>query len=125
IARGEAVSVAMGHVNVIWQGDANRAALELLAHASNPPLVVNVTGHGTLSVRALAISLGERLGRDPKFAGVEAPDPLLSNTDRMRSLLGEPEVPLDPMLDWTADWVRNNRPSLGKATHFEARDGKF
>jgi hypothetical protein len=56
---------------------------------------------------------------------VEAPDALLSNTDRMRSLLGAPETPLDTMLDWVADWVRDKRPLLGKATHFEARDGKF
>src|SRR6185503_16421184 len=49
IARDEPVPVAMGHVNVIWQGDANRAALELLPHASTPPLVVNVSGAETLS----------------------------------------------------------------------------
>jgi nucleoside-diphosphate-sugar epimerase len=125
LARGEPVSVAMGHVNVIWQGDANRAALELLSYAANPPLVVNVTGAATLSVRELATALGSRLGREPRFEGVEAPDALLSNTERVRSLLGDPETPLDAMLDWVADWVREKRPLLGKATHFEARDGKF
>ncbi len=125
VATGDAVSLAMGHVNVIWQGDANRAALELLPRASNPPLVVNVTGSATLSVRSIATALGERLGREPRFEGAEAPDALLSNTDRMRSLLGEPETSLDTMLDWVADWVKTGRPLLGKATHFEARDGKF
>ncbi|MGH7654301.1 MAG: NAD-dependent epimerase/dehydratase family protein, partial [Gemmatimonadaceae bacterium] len=125
VVRGEAVSVAMGYVNVIWQGDANRAALELLPHTSNPPLVMNVTGAETLSVRELATALGSRLGREPRFEGVEAPDALLSNTDRMRALLGGPETSLDTMLDWVADWVREKRPLLGKATHFEARDGKF
>src|SRR5689334_24518340 len=40
----EPVSVEMGYVNVIWQGDANRIALECLALTSSPPFVVNVTG---------------------------------------------------------------------------------
>ena len=124
-ATGEAVPVAMGHVNVIWQGDANCAALELLPHASSPPLVVNVTGPSTLSVREIATALGERLGRAPRFEGREAPDALLSNTDRLRSLLGAPDTSLATMLDWVADWVKSGRPLLGKATHFEARDGKF
>ena len=39
----------MGYVNVIWQGDANRIALECLPHAATPPFVVNVTGGETLS----------------------------------------------------------------------------
>src|SRR3569623_380378 len=42
VAEGRPVPLAMGHVNVIWQGAANRAALALLEHASSPPLVVNV-----------------------------------------------------------------------------------
>jgi len=125
VAGGQPIPLAMGHVNVIWQGDANRAALELLVHASNPPPIVNVTGSATLSVRSIATALGKRLGREPRFDGVEASDALLSNTDRMRSLLGEPETSLDTMLDWVAEWVKAERPLLGKATHFEARDGKF
>jgi len=125
VAAGEPIPLAMGHVNVIWQGDANRAALELLPHASTPPLIVNVTGPATLSVRDIATALGERLGRAPCFEGAEAPDALLSNTDRMRALLGEPETSLGTMLDWVAEWVKAGRPLLGKATHFEARDGKF
>jgi nucleoside-diphosphate-sugar epimerase len=125
IVRGEAVPVAMGHVNVIWQGDANCAALELLLLAANPPLVMNVTGAATLRVREIALGLGARLGREPRFDGTEAADALLSNTDRMRAALGEPPVKIDAMLDWVADWVKNGRPLLGKATHFEARDGQF
>jgi nucleoside-diphosphate-sugar epimerase len=69
--RGVPVPLAMGHVNVIWQGDANRAALELLPHAATPPFVLNVTGPGTLSVRALAQALGRRLERTPRFDGLE------------------------------------------------------
>ena len=125
IVRHEPVPVTMGHVNIIWQGDANRAALELLPRTATPPLVVNVSGGETLSVRALATELGSRLETAPRFAGVEADDALLSNTSRFRRTLGDPEMPLDTMLDWVADWVRAGRPLLGKPTHFETRDGSF
>jgi nucleoside-diphosphate-sugar epimerase len=125
IAYGKPIPLAMGHVNVIWQGDANAAALELLPHASNPAAIVNVTGSNTLSVRELATALGKRMGRTPEFEGVEAPDALLSNTDLMQRILGEPRTPLASMLNWTADWVKRERPLLGRSTHFEARDGQF
>jgi len=125
IMRREPVPVGMGHVNVIWQGDANRAALELLPRAATPPLIMNVTGGETLSVRALAIELGKRLGDAPRFSEIEGGDALLSDTSRFRDTLGDPEMPLDTMLDWVADWIRGKRPLLGKPTHFEARDGSF
>ena len=125
VAYERPIPLAMGHVNVIWQGDANRAAIELLPLASSPPLVVNVTGPATLRVRDLATALGARLGREPRFEGSEAADALLSNVDRMQSLLGAPMTSLETMLDWVADWVRRERPLLGAATHFEARDGQF
>lgn len=124
IAR-QPISIAMGHVNVIWQGDANRAALELLPRASAPPFLLNVTGTETLRVRDLAERLGERLGLEPVFEGTEAKDALLSRADRMRRILGEPEVPLDVMLDWVSEWVSAGRPLLGKPTHYESRDGAF
>ncbi|HET7632588.1 MAG TPA: NAD(P)-dependent oxidoreductase [Gemmatimonadaceae bacterium] len=122
---GEPISLAMARVNVIWQGDANRAALELLPHAGSPAFVLNVTGREALSVREVALALGRRLDREPRFAGTEATDALLSNSDRMARTLGAPEVPTDTMLDWVADWVRAGRPLLGKPTHFDVRDGAF
>ncbi len=125
ISSGVPVPLAMGHVNVIWQADANRAALELLPLASSPPFIINVTGRGTLSVRELATELGRRLGRAPRFEGSEAPDALLSDSARLARTLGEPVMPVATMLDWVAEWVGNERPVLGKATHFEARDGAF
>jgi nucleoside-diphosphate-sugar epimerase len=125
IIAGERVPLAMGHVNVIWQGDANRAAIELLPLAASPPLVVNITGSETLSIRDLATSLATRLGRPLSFDGTEAADALLSDTARFRELLGGAEMPVETMLDWTAEWLRNGRPLLGKPTHFETRDGTF
>ena len=125
VAAGRAIPLAMGHVNVIWQRDANRAALELLPHASSPPTIVNVTGSSTLSVRELAVGFGRRLRREPCFEGAEAPDALLSNTERMQALLGAPEMEIERMLDRVAEWVRAGGRLLGKPTHFEARDGTF
>jgi hypothetical protein len=122
---GTPVPLAMGYVNVIWQGDANRAALEMLPRCDTTPYVLNVTGGDTLAVRTLATELGNRLGRAPTFEGTEARDALLSDTSRFRAELGEPETSLETMLDLTAGWVRHGRPMLNKPTHFETRDGAF
>ena len=125
VFRGEPVDVTMGWVNVIWQGDANRAAIEMLPFAASPPLLLNVSGGETLSVREIAAQLGRRLGRTPEFTGTEAPDALLSDTGRFRSLLHPPRVPIETLLDWVADWVRRGQPLLNKPTHFETRSGAF
>jgi len=125
ISSGHLVPIAMGYVNVIWQGDANRIALEMLPMAASPPFVLNVTGAETLSVRTLATDLGNRLGKAPHFDGTEAPDALLSDTSKLRATLGVPEMPLDTMLDWVAEWVKAGRPMHNKPSHFETRDGSF
>ena len=125
VKNGDPVAVDMGYVNVIWQGDANRIALEALARAAIPPLVINVTGTERLSVRTLADRFAKRFGVEPKFTGVEKTDALLSNTARMRSLFQPPETSVETMIDLVADWVEAGGPLLGKPTKFEARDGKF
>jgi nucleoside-diphosphate-sugar epimerase len=125
VYRGEPVSVEMAYVNVIWQGDASRIALECLPLASSPPFVVNVTGVEILSVRALAEWFAERFGKRVRFTGNERADALLSNTSRMRETFAAPEVSLDQMREWVAQWIDEGKPLLGKATRFEARDGHF
>jgi len=125
VARREPVSVAMGWVNVIWQGDANRVALECLPRAAAPPFVVNVTGAERISVRDVAEWFARRFGVRAELAGREQPDALLSDTSRMRSLFAPPETSLDEMLGRVADWVQAGGPLLGKPTKFEARDGHF
>ena len=125
VKNGDPVAVDMGYVNVIWQGDANRIALEAIARAAIPPLVINVTGTERLSVRTLADRFAKRFGVEARFSGVEKTDALLSNTARMRSLFAPPETSVETMIELVADWVESDGPLLGKPTKFEARDGKF
>lgn len=122
---GQPVPLATGRFNCIWQGDANALILCMVAHATHPPLVLNLTGPEFLSVREVALELGRRMQREPLFAGAETETALLSDTRRCRALLGVPKVTIDDMIEATADWVSHDRPSLGKPTHFEVRDGIF
>jgi hypothetical protein len=122
---GTPVDLRTGHVNVIWQGDANAQALRLLLHCTVPTTPINITGPETLSVRWLAEEFGRRLGRQPVFSGAEAPTAWLSNTTQASALLGYPEVPLGPMMDWVADWVARGGSTHNKPTKFEVRDGAF
>jgi nucleoside-diphosphate-sugar epimerase len=125
IAAGEPIDVSMGYVNVIWQGDANAQAIQALPLAASPPFVVNITGSDTLSVRAAALELGRLLRRDPEFVGREAPDALLSATTRAQELFGPPSVSTATLIEWVAEWMLRGGRTLGKATHFEERGGRY
>ena len=119
------IDLGVGYVNVIWQGDANAQALRALAHCTAPTSGLNVSGAAVTSIRALAVALGERLGVAPAFVGTEAPTAWLVNTGEAQRLFGPPEVALETLIDWTADWVARGLASLGKDTHYDLRDGNY
>lgn len=125
VKEGRPVDVSMGHVNVIWQGDANEVAIRSLLHCDNPPKRLNVTGPETVSIRKLAQRFGELLEREPVIEGEESPTALLSNAGYMNKVFGYPRVALAEMIEWTAQWVRGGNVTLGKPTHYQEREGKF
>ena len=122
---GQPVDVTMGHVNVIWQGDANEQALRLLAHCTAPASALNVSGPEVVSVRWLAAEFGKRFGKKAEVTGKEAPTAWLVDTREAQKLLGPTGVPLTTLIDWQSAWIAGGKPGLGKPTHFETRDGKY
>ncbi|MBK5104747.1 MAG: NAD(P)-dependent oxidoreductase [Burkholderiales bacterium] len=122
---GAGIDLTMGHVNVIWQGDANSMALRALGLCTSPASALNLSGPETVSVRALAEAFGRHFQRQPVFTGKEAGTAWLVNSAEAHRLLGRPEVPLDTMIAWQADWIERGGASLGKDTHFDSRDGKY
>jgi hypothetical protein len=118
------VDLRAGHVNALWQGDANSYAFRALALSEAPPRPLVVTGPEVVSVREAAKGFARRFGRPVRFVGKPGPA-LLGDPSLCVSLLGEPEVRLARLLDWVAAWVEQGGRSLGKPTHFEATDGRF
>jgi nucleoside-diphosphate-sugar epimerase len=119
------IDLRMGHVNVIWQRDANSYCLRSFAHCQAPPFLLNITGPETLSVRTVAEEFGRRFNRKPVFSGEESNTALLSNAGKAQQLFGCPTVSAEQAIDWVADWISHGGPMLNKPTHFATRDGQF
>ena len=125
VRAAEPVPLTMGHVNVIWQGDASSQALRALLHCTTPTSPLNIGGPEATSIRALAYAFGERFNQTPQFVGTEAETAWINSTAQARQLLGRPIAPLETMIDWTADWIERGLPVYTKPTHFEVRNGGF
>lgn len=119
------IDVSMGHVNVVWQGYVCNVALQGFGLAQSPARILNVAGPETVSIRWMAERLGRLMGKTPKIVGEESPNALLNNAAPCHKLFGYPQVSVDAMIEWVAYWVARGGASLGKPTHYEARDGKF
>jgi nucleoside-diphosphate-sugar epimerase len=125
VLAGRTIDLAMGHVNVIWQGDANNYIARSLSLASSPASVLNVAGPEILSVRTLAERIAGMAGATARFTGREQPTALLSDSSRCLELFGPPAVSLDTMLSLVVDWVQRGEKTLQKPTKYQVRDGKF
>ncbi len=124
VLHGAPVSLAVGHVNVIWQGDANRLALRALTMESQPSTALNVTG-AIVRVRDIAQCIGAIAGITPVFDGSEGDYALIADTSRLSQALPFTALPLQTLCEWTVAWIRGGGRLLNKPTSFDTRDGKY
>jgi len=125
IVSGRPIDLSTGHVNVIWQGDANEMAIRALHHCSTPAKIVNITGPETASVRWIAQQFGTLLEIEPLFVNREQSTALLSNAAESFRLFGYPRVTLKVMMEVLVDWTRSGGKTINKPTHFQERNGQF
>jgi len=125
IKNNQPVDLTMGYFNVIWQGDMNDFVLRSLDHVKSPAMVLNITGPETLSVREVALEFGKLLGVEPKLINTESETALLSNSNKAFDLFGKPKTPVNLVIKWIAEWLKEDKKLLGKPTHFEVRDGIY
>ena len=119
------IDLAMGYVNQIWQGDANAYLAQMVPLCTSPARMINMTGSEVLSVRELALQLGEHLGIAPIFEGEERETALLGDASALFKELGAPRIPIQKIVTWVAHWVINAGRTLGKPTKYESRTGAF
>jgi len=125
VFNGEPIDLTMGHVNQIWQGDANAYLAQCFPLCESPARVINLTGKDVLSVRDLAGKLGRVLNREPVFRGTEADSALLGDAGALMARLGPPAVSPDQIVEWMGQWILGGGRSLGKPTKYASRDGRF
>ncbi|WPP50968.1 NAD-dependent epimerase/dehydratase family protein [Catalinimonas niigatensis] len=125
VLEGREIDLSTGHVNVIWQGDANEYALRSLKFCDTPPRILNITGPETLSIRWAAREFGKIFNKTPHFVNEEQPTALLNNASTAHQLFGYPKVSLKTMMEIVATWLTNGGETINKPTHFQERKGAF
>jgi len=82
-----------------------------------------------VSVKWAALKLGEYLGREVIIEEplTESTDDkaLINNAAKMCAMFGYPDVSIETLIRWQAEWLMAGGRILGKPTHFEQRKGKF
>jgi len=129
ILSGQPVRISAPVFNCIWQGYANEIAIRCLLLCESPAARLNVSGAETVSVKWAALKLGQYLGRDVIIeeppAETANDKALISNAAKMCDIFGYPDVSIDKLIRWQAEWLMAGGRILGKPTHFEERKGKF
>ena len=125
VYRGEPIDLTMGAANVIWQGDAIDHILRSLCHGTTPSMPLNIGLPENVSIRDLAERFGQRFGKAPQFSAPEADDAWINDCSEAVRFFGEARVPLETMIEWTADWIERDMPTYDKPTKYERRDGEF
>jgi len=119
------VNNAVGHFNLIWQGDANCQALRALEYCASPAAILNITGPETVPVEYIAEKFGQLMGKQIRYTGQSGDKCYLNNAAKAAKLFGYPRVSLEQMVNWQAEWLMRGGKTLGKPTHFEVNNGKF
>ena len=125
ILNDKPIDLTMGAVNLIWQRDANDYIIRAITLAKSPPVVLNVTGPDTITIRTLGEQIGKTLGKKSKFVSREAPSALLSDASYAFSKFGLPQTTLEQMVSMISRWVAAGKKTLNKPTKYGIRDGKF
>jgi len=125
VKKQEAIDLSMGYFNVIWQGDVNDVVLRSLNICESPAKILNITGEDTLSVHEVALEFGKLFNVTPDFVNEETLTALLNNAEQAFQLFGRPKISSTQIIKWIADWIGEERETLGKPTHYEVRDGKY
>jgi nucleoside-diphosphate-sugar epimerase len=125
VYQGEPVPLDVGYVNLIWQGDANSIAFRSLDIADSPAEFLNVAGDEIWAVRDLAKEFAHRFECEAVFDGEPRETALLNDASKCHDHFGEPNVPVEDVIDLIAWWVAGDGPTLGKPTKFHVRDGEF
>ncbi|NOZ22933.1 MAG: NAD(P)-dependent oxidoreductase [Planctomycetes bacterium] len=125
IREGKEIDLSMGHVNQIWQGDANSALARSFPLCESPARIINLTGKEILSVREIARKLGKLMDKAPKLVGTESKSALLADATACERAFGPTTVSPDQIIEWVAWWVSHGGETLGKPTKYESRTGRF
>ena len=123
---GETIDLAMGHVNVIWQGDANASRCAASRTPRRRPRRSTSPARRRSRSAGWPREFGKLLGKAPKFTGKRGADRLAQQCGphgqgvrRTRACRSR------KMIEWTADWLARDMATLNKPTHYEVRDGKY
>jgi nucleoside-diphosphate-sugar epimerase len=125
VRAGEAVDLRTSMANAIWQGDASGQILRCLLHGEIPARPINIGAAAPAQIREVAEKFGTLFGVRPRFSGQEQPTAWHTDCSEAIRLFGEPQVDLDTMIRWNADWLARGMPVYDKPTHYDNRTGMF